>query len=174
MFDFAREASLTKRHIFMKRPHLLISCAWLLHSAAWLLPVDKDGVKLPKGLPGWQAFRYAASAVWPIDGVKFDAWYYAVLATMSALTTLLFLFGSPWVVLRGTRSLCRVSAWAAATAFIVNAHWYVLYGSDRSDLRLGYFLWWLSFALIAIGLFDLVGSHRAHESRKSYAAPKWL
>jgi hypothetical protein len=171
MFDFAREAPRTKRQVFMTRPHLLISCAWLLHSAAWLLPVDKDGVKLPKGLPGWQAFRYAASAVWPIEGVNFETWYYAVLATASAVTTVLFLFGSPWVVWRGSRSRWRASAWAAATSFIVNAHWYVLYGSDRSDLRIGYFLWWLSFALLAIGLFDLVGSHRADESKESYATP---
>ena len=143
----------------MKRPHLLISGAWLLHAAAWLLPVEKNGVRLPKGLPGWEAFRYAFSAVWPIDDVHFEAWYYAVLATVSALTTLLFIFGSPWVVLRGSRSLLRASAWAAATAFINNAFWYVLSGSDRLDLRIGYFLWWLSFVLLAIGLFDLAGRY---------------
>lgn len=50
------------------------------------------------------------------------------------------------------------TAGAAAAAFVVNAHWYVLYGSDRSDLRNGYFLWWLSFALPAIGLFDSHGA----------------
>jgi hypothetical protein len=156
----------------MKKPNLLISCAWLLHAAAWFLPVVKDGVKLPNGLPGWQAFRYAFSAVWPIDDGKFAAWYYAVLATVSAVTTLLFIFGSPWVVLRGARSVWRASAWAAAAAFIVNAHWYVLLGSDRSDLRIGYFLWWLSFALLATGLFDVVGSRKTAESKRSYVAPK--
>ena len=41
-------------------------------------------------------------------------------------------------------------------AFVVNTHWYVLYGgSAREDLRIGYFLWWLSFLLMALGLFDL-------------------
>jgi len=151
----------------MKRPHLLISCAWLLHAAAWLLPVVKGGAKLPERLPGWEAFRYASSAVWPIEGENFDTWYYAVLATVSSVTTLLFIFGSPWAVLRGSLSLWRATAWAAATAFVVNAHWYVLYGSDRSDLRIGYFLWWLSFVLLALGLFDLAGSHRADESKES-------
>ena len=100
-------------------------------------------------------------------GGKFDTWYYAVLATVSSVTTLLFIFGSPWAVLRGSLSLWRATAWAAATAFVVNAHWYVLYGSDRSDLRIGYFLWWLSFVLLALGLFDLAGSHRADESKES-------
>ena len=43
----------------------------------------------------------------------------------------------------------------AAAGFIVNAHWYVLSVSERSDLAIGYFLWWCSFALLAVGLFDL-------------------
>jgi hypothetical protein len=156
----------------VKRPRLLISSAWLLHAAAWFLPVVRGGVRLPKGLPGWEAFRRASSAVWPFEGGKFDTWYYAAPATVSAATTLLFIFGSPWVVLRGLRSLWRASAWTAATGFVVNAHWYVLYGSDRSDLRIGYFLWWLSFALLATGLFDLAASHRGGESEESEATPK--
>ncbi len=75
----------------MKGPRLLISCAWLLHAAAWFFPVV-NGVTLLKGLPGWEAFRYAFSAVWPIQGTKFETWYYAVLATVSAATTLLFIW----------------------------------------------------------------------------------
>jgi hypothetical protein len=138
----------------LRRPHLLISGAWLLHAAAWFLPVVKDSVRLPEGLPGWQAFRLASCAVWPCDGVSFDTWYGVVLSTVSAVTTLLFIFGSPWVVARGSRPLWLASAAAAAIAFIANAHWFVLLESSRSDLRIGYFLWWLSFALLAVGLFD--------------------
>lgn len=137
----------------MRRPHLLISGAWLLQLTAWFLPVVKGGVSLPGGLPGWQAFRVAFCAVWPYESFHFDAWYFAVLATVSAVTTLFFIFGSPWVALRGSRSLQRGCAWVATTVFIVNTHWYVLFGSDRSDLRMGYFLWWLSFIVLAIGLF---------------------
>jgi hypothetical protein len=151
----------------MKRPHFLILGAWLLHAAAWFLPVVKGGDTLPTGLPGWQAFRVASSAVWPYEGVEFDKWYGAVLATISAVTTLLFLSGSPCVVLTGSRPVWRVSAWVAATAFIVNAHWYVLFGPDRADLRIGYYFWWFSFVALAIGLFDLAGPRRADESAKS-------
>jgi hypothetical protein len=140
----------------VKRAHLLISCAWLVHAAAWFLPVIKEG-SIPQRLPGWEAFRAAFSAVWPFEGLKFAGWYYAVIGTVSAVTTLLFLFCSPWVVLRGSRSLWRASAWAAATASVVNALWFSL------DVRIGYFLWWLSFVLLAIGLFDLVGWHRTGE-----------
>lgn len=138
----------------MRRAYFLISGAWLLHAISWFHPVVKGEAKFPDGLPGWQAFRYASSAVWPFDDGKFIAWYYAVLATGSAVTTLLFIFGSPWIVLRESRLLGRVSAWAAATAFVVNAQWYVLSGSDRRDLRIGYFLWWFSFLFVGLGLFD--------------------
>lgn len=138
--------------MFLKRPHLLISCAWLLHASAWCLPVDTDGVTLPKGLPGWEAFRFASCAVLPCGAIKFSG-YGVVFATISAVTTLLFILGSPWVVLRGSHSMWRASAWTAATAFIANAHWYV-FSWHRSDLRIGYFFWWFSFLLLAIGLFD--------------------
>jgi hypothetical protein len=139
----------------MRKAHVVISVAWLLHATAWFLPVVKEGVTLPQGLPGWQAFRVAACAVWPYEGVHIEGWYNVVLSTISAVTTLLFVLTSVWVVLRGSRTLHRASAWIAASAFIVNAHWCIRFGSDRMDLRVGYFLWWLSFMLLALGLFGL-------------------
>jgi hypothetical protein len=74
---------------------------------------------------------------------------------MSAATTLLFVLGSMWVVWAGSRAVRRASAWIAASSFIVNAQWFLHFGSDRIDLRVGYFLWWFSFLLLAIGLFQL-------------------
>jgi hypothetical protein len=142
------------------RRRLLIPSAWLIHAAAWLVPIEREGVRLPEGLPGWQAFRFATGAY---NGTSHDPWYSALLPTLSAVTTILFIFGSPWVALRGSRSTRRASAWAAAAAFIVNAQWY-LFWDPRSDLRTGYFLWWFSFVLLAAGLFELTGPHRADES----------
>jgi hypothetical protein len=139
----------------MRRSHLLISGVWLLHAIAWFLPVVNGGVTFPHGLPGWQAFRVAACPVWPYEGLKSDEWYYAVLSVLSAATTPLFILGSLWAVSRGSNTLRRASAWVAISAFIVNAHWYVLFGSDRKDLRIGYFLWWFSFLFVGLGLFDL-------------------
>ena len=138
--------------IDVRRPQLLISGAWVLHAMAWFLPVVDGGVTFPHGLPGWQAFRVAACAVWPYKDFKTD---YAVLSTISAVTTPLFVLGSVWVVLRGSNTLRYASAWVATFAFIANAHWYVLFGSDRKDLRIGYFLWWFSFLFVGLGLFDL-------------------
>jgi hypothetical protein len=143
----------------MKRKHLLISSAWLLHTVSWFLPVIKsiNGSEINPGVRGWLAFVVASCSIRPHKDTHFDAWYGAVLAGASVITTVFFVLGSPWVVLRGSPSLRRVFAWAAAAAFVVNAHWFVLVtpGEWRSDLGIGYFLWWFSFLVLAIGLFDL-------------------
>jgi len=72
---------------------------------------------------------------------------------VSVLATLFFVLCSPWVVLRGSRSVRKFSAWAAAAFFVFNTHWIVIFGSERSQLTIGYFVWWFSFFLLAIGLF---------------------
>jgi len=153
----------------LRRPQLVIGCAWLIHATSWFLPVVKLGGNhsaLYGPVRGWIAFRMALLAVWPYEGVHSDAWYYAVLSTVSAATTLMFIVGSPWVVTRGSQTVQNASAWIAATAFLVNSHWYALSGSDRTDLNIGYFLWWLSFALLAIGLFGLSRHHKVDEYRR--------
>ena len=135
----------------MKKANLLILAAWILHAASWFLPAIRAH-DFQQPLPGWKAFRYAACAVWPCEDIQFDTMYHAVLATVSVTTTLFFVLCSPWVVMRGSRSLRRCSAWAAATAFLFNTHWIVIFGPQRWELTIGYYLWWLSFFLLAIGL----------------------
>jgi hypothetical protein len=151
----------------MRRPYLLIFGACIVYSVAWFLPVVRGGVTFPHGLPGWEAFRLAASAVWPIDQSKFDDWYVAVLSTISAVTTLLFVPALLLALSRESRALRRVSAWVATSAFVVNAHWYVLFGSDRKDLRIGYFLWWLSFLLLALSFLELSRQTKGYRSEPS-------
>jgi len=156
----------------MRTPHLLISVAWLLNGAAWFLPVVTavGGGEIGPPITGVGAFAMAASSVWPSQFL--GTGYEAVLSTLSVLTTLFFIVGSPWAALRGTRSLRRMSAWVAAAAFLFNAHWYIRLRPDRwiSNLGVGYFLWWLSFAVLAIGLFDLAGRNNAAESTQRQAA----
>ena len=136
----------------MKRPTPLILTAWFLHAAAWFLPAIKaHDFQAP--LPGWKAFRYASCAILPCEGIQFETPHHAVLSAISVLTTLFFVLWSPWVVLRGSRSLRGFSAWAAATAFVFNVHWIFIFGSERAELAIGFFLWWFSFLLLAIGLF---------------------
>ncbi len=138
-----------------RNPYLLIVIAYLVHVAAWFLPFSSFGVKLPFGLPGWQAFRVAATEVWPYDLITFHRWYDIVLATISAATMVLFVLGTWWVFVARSRKICRASAWTAACAFVVNAHWFLRFGSESFELRIGSFLWWASFLLLAIGLFRL-------------------
>jgi hypothetical protein len=71
----------------------------------------------------------------------------------------------------GSRALRRTSAWVAAIAFVINAHFYVLVGPERKDFRIGYFLWWFAFLLLAIGLFALSPrGARKFESRNESTA----
>jgi hypothetical protein len=144
----------------MRRPYLLISGAWLLHAVAWFLPVIKGCVSIPRGLPGLEALCMSFGE-WP--------WPYSVLGPLSAVTTIVFIVGSPWIVLRGSRSVWRASAWATAVTFIVNAHWLTLFDSEKAGLRIGYFLWWLSFSLLAVGLFDLARQNMVVESKERVA-----
>nr|HEV7952539.1 hypothetical protein [Candidatus Acidoferrales bacterium] len=157
----------------MRRAQLLIFGAWLIFAAAWFLPVITDGERFPGGLPGWQAFRTALGPVWPyISGTAYSA-IGAVAAVLSAVTTILFVVvfigGSPWLVWRGSRSVRRISAWVAVGAFLLDAHWYFFYGMNQSGLMIGYFLWWFSFLVMALGLFDLAG-RRGVDSGRAEAA----
>jgi hypothetical protein len=131
-----------------------VLAAWVLHLAAWFLPVVK-AQDIRGAVVGWKAFRLAACGVWPCGDVEFQARIYAVLATISVITTVLFVLFSPWVVLWGSRTVQKCSAWFAAAAFVFNTHWIVIFGDQRSLLTIGYFLWWVSFLLLAIGLFRM-------------------
>jgi hypothetical protein len=107
----------------------------------------------------------AFSAVMPGNFRNLGAGY-SLLAIVSVLTSLLFVIGSPWVILRGTRALRRFSALAAAIAFVFNAHWN---GWDLG-LGIGYFFWWSSFGVLAAGLFDLTGRKEAADATPTHTA----
>ena len=133
-----------------KKLNLYVLVAWALHVVSWLLPA----VKAPDVEPvaGWKAFRLATCGVLPCEGIQFDTVYHAVFATVSVVTTLFFL-SSPWIVLGGPRSVRQWSAWVAAGAFILNTYWILIFGPQRSELAIGYYVWWFSFFSLAIGLF---------------------
>jgi hypothetical protein len=136
----------------MKKAKLLILGAWTLFLIAWFLPAVKPQQDFTKPILGWKAFRLAACGVISCDGVEFQTRHHAALAGASAITTVIFLC-SPLVVLRGSQSLRRWSVWIAVAAFLLNMHWIVTFGDQRSALSIGYFLWLLSFFLLAVGLF---------------------
>jgi hypothetical protein len=153
----------------IRRANIPILIAWVLHVSAWLVPaVNIFGLRFQ----GWQAFLVSVRAFWPSTHSDFEGWYGWMLASVSAITTLLFVLGSPRIVLRGSRGLRGVSASVAAGAFVLNTHWYIFWGSKRSELTTGYFLWLLSFAVLAIGLFDLTRSEGTASIRATAVVPE--
>lgn len=158
----------------MTKRYLLIATAWLVHTAAWFLPAIKGflGSKLDHGIPGWSVFLAETCALRPCEGTSVDPWYGTAISAIGVVTTVLLVFGSPWIVWRASRRLRRAAAFVMAGAFAVNSQWYVFYVPDRSDLGVGYFLWCGSFALLAIGLFWLAGTGKDDETTQRNNNPQ--
>jgi len=136
----------------MARPNGLVRLAWLVHAVAWLVQVHKHGDRLPEGLPGWQAFRIAMSPLWPYyeGGGSWDPWYGALLAVTSGMTNIVMVASVP-IGFWGTPRQRMVLAWLSLVAVVVNAQWVI--DKDWTELRAGYYLWWMSFLVIAVGFF---------------------
>src|SRR6266852_4194093 len=156
----------------MTKRYLVIATAWLLHTASWFLPAVKGflGSRLDHGIPGWDVFLGATCALLPCGTPSGDPWYGTALAVAGAITTVLFVLASPWIVWRASRNLRRAAAFVAGVAFVVNSQWYVFYVPVRSDLGVGYFLWCSSFGLLAIGLFLLARSNNELECTQRQSA----
>jgi hypothetical protein len=130
----------------------------------------KGGVTLPSGLPGWEAFSVAANMALPSKGTDHVNWYFSVLAAMSALSTVLFVIASAWIIWRGSPGVRRISGWIAALFFVLNTHWFIFLGKDRFDLRAGYYLWLFSFLVLSIGLFASARESNPAPLAKSHTA----
>jgi hypothetical protein len=142
----------------MKRPYLLIAGAWGIHAISWFLPAVRGSTGPGNAeVPGWEAFLFVATSLWPDRLGTYHPSYRTPLVALSVLSTVLFVLASPWIVWRGSRRLQRASAWAAVAGFAINVQWYVISLSEKpgGGVGVGYFLWWWSFALLAVGLFDL-------------------
>ncbi len=127
---------------------LALPIAAVVFVIAWLTPVVDGGTTLAEGgVPGWEAFRVALSPVWPYGDFEASTWYWGILTVSSALTNFVVVAVLAHLVWRpGTHR--RAIAWALALAFVVNCSW--LISGDRGALRLGYYLWVASFALLAL------------------------
>lgn len=132
-------------HRFAK---LVLPLAALVYVIAWLTPVVDGGTTLAEGgVPGWEAFRVALSPVWPYQDLEVSTWYWGILTVASALTNIVFLAALAHLVWRPAVSR-RAVAWASEVAFVINCLWFI--SGDRGTLRLGYYLWVASFALLAV------------------------
>jgi hypothetical protein len=153
--------------MMMPRPGRVVGAAWLINAIAWFIPVHKYGVRLPKGVPGWEAFRLAVSPIWPYDGSgSWDPWYGAALVVASGLTNLLMV-GSLLIFFQRARPriLLIVFAWTTIGAAMVNAQW--VFDKDWTDLRLGYYLWWASFMLLSVGALRMARAQQGKSGREA-------
>ena len=111
----------------------------------WVLPAFSDE-------RGWAAFVFALSPLW--DHRSFDTQPFGLLAFIvaSALTNVLFAVLAAALVLGASRR-AKAVLWAAAAATLLNLYWQILLEDDRGRLQSGYFVWDVSFALLAFAAF---------------------
>ena len=122
----------------------MLLAAIVANVLGWLLPVVQDN-------RGWQAFRVALSPLLPYEGFRIEPGVLLVLSVASALTNGLFVALAAMLVLREGRA--KAVLWAAAGATLLNLHWPISMGDESRQLAAGYFIWVVSFALLALAAF---------------------
>jgi hypothetical protein len=118
--------------------------AALLWLGSWLLPAFDD-------IPGWQAFRYALSSLWPYQGHQSNEVDDAVPHVLSAFTNVVFIILAAHVELgRVTRPGLFIRV--AIACLLLNLYWLVQLVRDGSagELQVGYYAWLAAFALLVV------------------------
>lgn len=130
----------------MKRVPPAVAIAWLLFAASWFLPVYVGGDTLMDGvLPGYQAFDVAV-------GDFEQPLAQRLVPMLSALTNLLMWVTGILFILLPKRRPPNWVPWAFGAATLLNAVWAIV-ADPISDLRLGYWFWLASFAVMTVALF---------------------
>lgn len=112
-------------------------------AASWFLPVLDD-------VPGWMAFRYALAPLVPYRDAGNASWEDNVPQVLSALTNVMYVvLFALWLARQMFRPglFVRVSL----ACLLLNLYWFVLAWRDSNglaDLRYGYYVWMLAFALM--------------------------
>jgi len=127
----------------MRASRVVLLAAIVANVLGWVLPVIDDYL-------GYHAFRAALSPLWPFENFAIQPGLLLVLSVASALTNAVFI-GLVAALLRGVTP--KAILWVAAGATLLNLHWPISMGDERTDLELGYFVWVCSFALLALAAF---------------------
>jgi len=138
----------------MKKHYLLVSIAWFIFLLAWTLPVHKHGVALPEGLPGCEALGISLAPLWDhlVGRPRDISFAHRFLSTLSGGTNLLMI-GSGYAVFASSRRVLNTHFLISVAAALINGYWFLFWGFE---LRIGYFMWWLSFLVLAVGIHALL------------------
>ena len=128
----------------MTRARVILLLAAVANALGWVLPVIDE-------FRGYHAFRIAMSPIWPYQEFRIDDFWLTVLSVSSALTNGLFVVVAG-LLLAGKAS-ARALLWVAAAATLLNLHWVITLEGDRDDRELGYFIWVVSFARLALAAY---------------------
>jgi hypothetical protein len=141
----------------MTRTRVILLLAAVANALGWALPVIED-------FRGFHAFRVALSPLWPYEDFRIDGVWLILLSVSSALTNALFVVAA--LLLLAGRASARVLLWVAAAATLLNLHWVITMENDRDDLEIGYFIWIVSFALLALAAYLEVAAKQTRAVRQ--------
>jgi hypothetical protein len=123
--------------------------------ASWFLTAVPE-------VPGWMAFRYALSPLWPYGEASAQGAEEIVPQVASALTNVAFVIMFAMILCRKVR---RPGLFFRVTiiCFVMNLYWFVQFARDGSldDLRIGYYVWLAAFALMMLRAWKLMRTSSA-------------
>jgi hypothetical protein len=119
--------------------------AWLAAAcflASWFLPAASE-------VPGWMAFRFAFSPLWPYGSAGAGSVEDAVPQVLSALTNVVFVVMFVQLLL-GQVTRPRLYFRVAIACVVLDLNWLVqmLRDATARDLWIGYYVWLAAFALL--------------------------
>jgi hypothetical protein len=121
--------------------------------AGWFLPAAAE-------VPGWMAFRYAFSPVWPYASSAPQGGEDAVPQVLSALSNVVFV-ALVAELLAGTVKRPGLYLRIAIACFVLNLYWFVqMLRIGSGELLIGYYVWLAAFALLVIVGWMLVRAAR--------------
>lgn len=89
----------------------------------------------------------ALTPLWPYESFRIEPGWLLAVSVASGLTNLLFI---ALVALLVLRARARLVAALALGALLINLHWPISMGAQRTELLSGYYIWLASFALLAL------------------------
>ena len=142
-------SSVSRRATTLFGVQLLLGAAAVAYVISWFFPVF-DGSTVPGGLSGWQAMRGVLNPLWDHQRLIESPWFSLLgivtgLSNVFMIVALINLFFS---------RLASANRWRRLTlaAAAVNTSWLGMDWPDH-DFRIGYYLWLLSFLLLAIAVW---------------------